>query len=125
LCPVLDILLANVPEKWQSELRLGLQEALVNASKHGNKLDPNKIVSVKYLVTETEYYWIISDEGNGFTPKCNFNTFFTDDLPPFESECGRGLCILYQIFEQVHWNSRGNELRLCKQITPDKKPLIN
>ncbi len=117
LCPVLDVLLANIPEEWQAELRLGLQEALVNAAKHGNQLDPTKIVSVKYLLTDNEYYWVIGDEGYGFTPD--------DQLPPQDSECGRGLCILYQIFEEVHWNSRGNELRLFKQVGNGKAPLIS
>lgn len=124
LCPVLDILLANIPEKWRAELRLGLQEALVNAAKHGNKLDPNKRVSVKYLLTETEYFWIICDEGHGFIPNCKINSKHREELPPYDSECGRGLCILYQIFEEVHWNTRGNELRLCKQIGQNKTPLI-
>jgi anti-sigma regulatory factor (Ser/Thr protein kinase) len=125
LCPVLDLLLANIPSEWQSEIRLGLQEALVNASKHGNQLDPNKVVSVKYLSTENEYYWIIADEGYGFSHECNLNKILADDLPPYDSECGRGLCILYQIFEEVHWNSRGNELRLCKHIGNGKQPLIS
>ena len=40
LAPVLDLLLDEVPSEWQPELRLGLQEALVNAVKHGNSLDP-------------------------------------------------------------------------------------
>ena len=33
LCPILDLLLAEVPEQLQAEIRLGLQEALVNAAK--------------------------------------------------------------------------------------------
>jgi anti-sigma regulatory factor (Ser/Thr protein kinase) len=125
LCPVLDLLLANIPEEWHAELRLGLQEALVNAAKHGNQLDPSKVVSVKYLSTNNEYYWIICDEGHGFSPQCNLNKILTDEPPSYDSECGRGLCILYQIFEEVHWNNRGNELRLCKQIGNGKRPLIS
>ena len=31
LCPILDLLLLKVPEELQPEIRLGLQEALVNA----------------------------------------------------------------------------------------------
>ena len=42
LCPILDLLLAEIPDQWHTELRLGLQEALVNAAKHGNQLDPIK-----------------------------------------------------------------------------------
>ncbi|MFM7371455.1 MAG: ATP-binding protein, partial [Sphaerospermopsis kisseleviana] len=31
LCPIVDLLLADIPTKLQAELRLGLQEARVNA----------------------------------------------------------------------------------------------
>jgi serine/threonine-protein kinase RsbW len=128
LCPILDLLLAEVPEHWQGELRLGLQEALVNAAKHGNKLDPSKTVGVRFSIVQNQYWWVISDEGSGFKAPCSCN-FPTDDcddiretdgseLPQVENECGRGLFILYQIFDRIEWNSQGTELRLCKEISP-------
>jgi anti-sigma regulatory factor (Ser/Thr protein kinase) len=39
LCPILDLLTASIPEELEPEIRLGLQEALVNAAKHGNHLE--------------------------------------------------------------------------------------
>jgi len=126
LCPVLDLLLAEVPDQWQAELRLGLQEALVNAAKHGNKLDPSKTVGVRFLIVENQYWWVISDEGSGFEAPCSCN-FYTEncdghfpgkpELPDVEQECGRGLFILHQIFDRVEWNSQGTELRVCKEVT--------
>ena len=35
LRPILDLLLTHIHPSWKAEIRLGLQEALVNASKHG------------------------------------------------------------------------------------------
>ena len=116
LCPVLDLLLANVPSELQSEIRLGLQEALVNAAKHGNKLDPSKTIVVQFSATKEEYSWVISDQGSGFDPQCNCQSSYNINLPSEEAENGRGLCILHLIFDQVHWNSRGTQLKLCKQI---------
>jgi len=116
LCPILDLLLAQIPAQLQAELRLGLQEALVNAAKHGNKLDPSKRVVVHFSVVEGQYWWVISDEGSGFSPPCECHAELAEFLPDDESENGRGLCILHQIFDQVHWNSQGTELRLCKQV---------
>ena len=117
LCPILDLLLANIPSKYQLELRLGLQEALVNAAKHGNKLDPSKRVMVQFSITDSLYSWVITDQGSGFKPKiCDCHTFQDSDLPPEESENGRGLCILYQIFDQVHWNKNGTQLKICKEV---------
>ncbi len=116
LCPILDLLLAEVPEKLQTELRLGLQEALVNAAKHGNNLDPGKLVVVRFSLIDNQYWWVISDQGTGFTPNCDFDSNPEDHLPPDESESGRGLSLLRQIFDQVEWNRKGTELRLCKQL---------
>jgi anti-sigma regulatory factor (Ser/Thr protein kinase) len=125
LCPILDLLLEQIPRKWQPELRLGLQEALVNAAKHGNNLDPSKTVVVHFSVVNDEYWWIISDEGSGFSPPgCNQGED-EGSLPNDESESGRGLCLLHQIFDQVQWNRQGTELRLCKQVNSRSRlPLI-
>jgi anti-sigma regulatory factor (Ser/Thr protein kinase) len=125
LCPIIDLLLEQIPRKWQPELRLGLQEALVNAAKHGNKLDPSKTVVVHFSVVHDEYWWVISDEGSGFSPPCLNPAEDTGILPDDESESGRGLCLLHQIFDQVHWNRQGTELRLCKQVNGRSRlPLI-
>lgn len=126
LCPILDLLLANIPSKLHPEIRLGLQEALVNAAKHGNKLDPSKRVVVQFFVTRDRYSWIISDEGSGFVPHCSCSDHPTQLLPPEEDENGRGLCLLHQIFDQVHWDHQGTQLRLSKQVKKSqlKQPLI-
>lgn len=120
LCPVLDLLLAKIPKELQPEIRLGLQEALVNAAKHGNKLDPSKTVVVQFYFTRKEFSWVISDQGSGFTPHCSCGNH-QEDLPPEEAENGRGLCILHAIFDQVHWNNQGNQLKLCKEIKKAKQ----
>lgn len=117
LCPILDLLLAEVPNKWHAELRLGLQEALVNAAKHGNNLDPSKTVIVRFKMEEDHYWWIISDQGCGFNPDCQCTVADkTQYLPCNEAESGRGLYILHTIFDRVDWNGEGTELRLGKQV---------
>jgi anti-sigma regulatory factor (Ser/Thr protein kinase) len=124
LYPILDLLLTNVPSELQPEIRLGLQEALVNAAKHGNKLDPSKTVIVQFSSTKEGYSWVISDQGAGFVPHCPCNHDHHPELPPEEAENGRGLCILHEIFDLVHWNRQGTQLKLCKQIKKNKRPLL-
>jgi anti-sigma regulatory factor (Ser/Thr protein kinase) len=117
LIPILDLLLAEIPATWRGELRLGLQEALVNAAKHGNKLDPRKKVLVRFSVSAHQCWWIISDQGGGFkVPQCCALHAAEDGGSHEERECGRGLYILHQIFDQVHWNPEGTELHLCKSV---------
>jgi anti-sigma regulatory factor (Ser/Thr protein kinase) len=116
LYPILDLLLAEVPYRWHAELRLGLQEALVNAAKHGNKLDPSKLVIVRFSLADDHYWWAIADQGCGFNRPCNDHADPAQYLPPEHAESGRGLCILHAIFDQVQWNPEGTELKLSKQV---------
>ncbi len=121
LHPVLDLLMAKIPEELQVEIRLGLQEALVNAAKHGNKLDPTKRVVVQFSATKEEFCWVISDQGTGFGYQCK-DTLNLTELPPDEAEHGRGLCLLHQIFDRVNWNPEGTQVKLFKQLKKTKKP---
>jgi anti-sigma regulatory factor (Ser/Thr protein kinase) len=127
LHPILDLLLANIPAEWRAEVRLGLQEALVNAAKHGNKLDPNKTIVVQFTTRGREYSWIITDEGTGFIPQCSCHQSLQEHLPPEESEHGRGLCILHEVFDRVHWNREGTQLTVAKSVAKHKRkqPLVN
>jgi anti-sigma regulatory factor (Ser/Thr protein kinase) len=126
LIPILDLLLSKVPSPWKAEIRLGLQEALVNAAKHGNNLDPSKKVLVQFSSVADQYWWIISDQGDGFEPPdCCCEAEVEEQLPCDDGECGRGLYILHQVFDQVEWNRQGTELRLCKQVRKvSRSPIV-
>jgi anti-sigma regulatory factor (Ser/Thr protein kinase) len=119
------LLLAEIPAQWRPEIRLGLQEALVNAAKHGNNLDPAKTVLVRFSIVADHYWWIISDQGSGFQPPAQCDLAVDQSQSCCEKECGRGLYILYQIFDRVQWNHQGTELRLCKHVKSSSKlPLL-
>ncbi|NER80981.1 MAG: ATP-binding protein [Leptolyngbya sp. SIO1D8] len=114
-CCSFACLLTPVPRRWKAEVRLGLQEALVNAVKHGNHLDPHKVISVRYRSSGNQYWWVIEDQGGGFDIGhcCHSSANGKMDAG---SECGRGLYILHQIFDEVRWDQGGRELHLCKRV---------
>ncbi|MDC0835478.1 serine/threonine protein kinase [Leptolyngbya valderiana BDU 20041] len=118
LCPILDLLLAEIPASLQPEIRLGLQEALVNAATHGNQLDPGKTITVEFSFSKDIYWWTISDRGDRpFDPEaCCCASADEDSLPDDTSECGRGLYILNQIFDRVEWTPQKRQLRLGKLV---------
>lgn len=125
LIPVLDVLLEEIPQRWKAEIRLGLQEALVNAAKHGNTLDPDKTVLVRFSVVANQHWWVISDQGSGFQRSQASEPELEMALPCEQQECGRGMYILHQIFDQVQWNHQGTELRLCKCVKSSyRSPLL-
>src|ERR1700729_2637154 len=92
-------------------VRLALEEALVNAIKHGNGLDPNKQVQVACQVSSEKPRIIIGEKGNGFRP---------EDVPdPTEDEnlekpCGRGIMLMRPFLTVVEYNERGNRVMLEK-----------
>jgi serine/threonine-protein kinase RsbW len=57
------------PEKELFGIRLALEEALVNAIKHGNGEDPAKTVQVRYHAGAQQFMIEIQDEGRGFDPE--------------------------------------------------------
>ena len=90
-------------------LRLGLHEALVNAAKHGNNLDPHKIIKVKRIITPKWCVWQIQDQGNGLELKKRIS-----HLPKrVDSINGRGLYIIHECFDDVRWSPKGNRLQLA------------
>lgn len=123
LYPVLDLCCAKIPKELQAEIRLGLQEALVNAAKHGNNLDPTKRIVVQFSITKKEYSWVITDQGKGFITNCECKEK-NKALPSEEAENGRGFCLIHEIFDQVHWNRQGTQLKLCKQLKNKKREVL-
>ena len=115
LSPITEKLLSHISRFWHAELRLGLQEALVNAVKHGNRLDPNKYVRVSFTTKENYYWWVIRDERTEA-----WNHKYLEPQPERElsqvAESGRGIEILHRIFDQVYWDGDSQDLYLGKRI---------
>ena len=110
LTDFVDLLLEPVYQYQRVYLiRLGLHEALVNAVKHGNKLDPSKLIRVKRIITPHWWVWIIQDQGSGMKED---KRKFT--LPKrIDSVSGRGLFIINECFDDVRWSPKGNKLQLA------------
>ena len=90
-------------------VKLGLHEALVNAVKHGNNLDPHKSIKVKRIITPNWCVWQIQDQGNGLEQK---KRIF--HLPKrIDSINGRGLYIIHECFDDVRWSPKGNRVQLA------------
>lgn len=96
----------------QSNLFVALDEAFVNAVKHGNKFDATKLVRVSADVSASEARFTIEDEGEGF----DVNSI-PDPLDPenlFKTS-GRGVLFIYNIMDEVKYNDRGNRLTMVKK----------
>lgn len=101
------------PEK--SNLFIALDEAFVNAVKHGNKNDPAKLVRVGAELSPKEACFTIEDEGEGFDVQT-----IPDPRDPanlFKSS-GRGVLLIYNIMDEVEYNAQGNRVKMVKRPEP-------
>lgn len=98
------------PER--SNLFVALDEAFVNAVKHGNRNDPRKLVRITAELSAREARFTVEDEGQGFNvqeipdPRDPSNLFKTS---------GRGVLLIYNIMDEVIYNERGNRLTMIKR----------
>jgi len=92
-------------------VRLALEEALVNAMKHGNRLDPDLSVHVAYLVTPERVEIRVADEGPGFNPGQVPDPTVDENL---ERPCGRGIMLMRCYMDEVAFSASGNEVAMVK-----------
>tara|TARA_Y200000002_G_scaffold248792_1_gene206055 strand:- start:19 stop:462 length:444 start_codon:yes stop_codon:yes gene_type:complete len=110
LSDFVDLLLEPIKSsQYDYRIKLGLHEALINAVIHGNKLDPQKSIRVRRIITPNWCVWQIQDQGNGLEIKKR-----TCNLPnKISSYSGRGLFIINECFDDIRWSNKGNRLQLA------------
>lgn len=93
------------PPKDVFGVRLALEEALVNAIKHGNRMDPEKTVRVACRFESEKVRIEIEDQGEGFDwghlPD-------PTDLENLEKPCGRGVMLMRAFLNVLEYNEAGN-----------------
>lgn len=102
-------------ERWTTDdmfaIRMAVEEAVMNAIKHGNSEDRAKKVEVYVRVEPRRFYAKISDEGGGFCP---------DDVPDpsedanLEKTSGRGVKLMKTFVDECRYNTCGNSVELVK-----------
>ncbi len=98
------------PER--SNLFIALDEAFVNAVKHGNKNDPHKLVKITAELSPKEACFTVEDEGDGFNIKD-----IPDPCDPANlfKTSGRGVLLIYNIMDEVEYNAQGNRVKMVKR----------
>ena len=102
--------------KLRLNFRVSLTEALSNAMLYGNERDPGKRVRVEVIVGEREIKARVTDEGSGFDPRQ-----VPDPTTPgnLEKSGGRGLFLMRELMDEVHFNERGNQVTLILRLEPE------
>jgi serine/threonine-protein kinase RsbW len=123
LLSVLGQVVTAMREHGYSEMeefgvRLALEEAIINAIKHGHRGDPAKVVRFRYEVTPQAVVAEVQDEGPGFNPEA-----VPDPLAPdrVEQPGGRGVFLMRHYMSRVSYNPCGNCVTLLKLRGPARR----
>lgn len=99
------------PEHDTFGVHLAVEEALVNAIKHGNHKSHDKTVRVVLEVSGDRVLVDITDEGEGFDPDAVPDPTDDDNL---ELPSGRGLMLMRTYMASVKFNDQGNRVTMEK-----------
>jgi serine/threonine-protein kinase RsbW len=92
-------------------IKLALEEALVNAIKHGNQMDRSKTVQIAYRVTAERFDVLVADQGPGFDPADVPDPTAVENL---ERPSGRGVMLMKHYMNVVGYNESGNSVFMTK-----------
>lgn len=93
------------------KIKLALEEALSNAIRHGNKLNPDLSVRVSLMADEEKLVMEVRDEGDGFdaarVPDPTFG-------PNKEKPSGRGIFLMRSLMDTAEYEEGGCVIRMTK-----------
>jgi serine/threonine-protein kinase RsbW len=98
---------AGYPANDIFAVRLVLEEALVNAIRHGHRGDPSKVVRLRCWGNDSEVVATVKDQGDGFRPEAVPDPRTEETL---ERPSGRGLLLMRAYATSLIFNTRGNAL---------------
>lgn len=116
---LLDELLQKLSENgWGEEhtfgIHLAVEEALMNAIKHGNQRDPKKSIAIEYGLNASMLKIAVEDEGEGFDPSDVPDPTLDENL---ELPSGRGLMLMKTFMTNVEYNEKGNRVAMEKDLS--------
>jgi serine/threonine-protein kinase RsbW len=92
-------------------IHLALEEAFINAVKHGNKMEPSKAVKIDYAIEPDKIEINMTDEGEGFDPEVIPDPRYGDNL---YKPAGRGMLLMRSFMDVLEYNKKGNSLRMIR-----------
>lgn len=99
-------------------VRLALEESLVNAIKHGNRMEPDKKVRIACELTTEKITVVVEDQGEGFKVEEVPDPTDEDNL---DKPGGRGIMLIRSFMNAVGYNDRGNQLTMTKILGVDNE----
>ena len=90
-------------------IKLALEEATINAIKHGNRFDKGKTVRIDATISDERVEIFIEDQGPGFI-RCSVPDPRADEN--LQRLHGRGLLLMEAYMNEVEYSNEGRRIRL-------------
>lgn len=106
-----------VDEAAVFDIKLALEEALINAVKHGSKNKSALSIEIDYSISDSSFKISIQDQGSGFNYKGLQDPTAGKNLLKTQ---GRGIYLIRHLMDEVSFNKSGNKITMIKYLTPPK-----
>ena len=93
-------------------VRLAVEEALINAVKHGHKFNPDLVVRIEYEVDGRRVCIRVKDQGRGFRPEEVPDPTSDENLT---KPTGRGILLMRAYMDEVAYSACGTEVTMIKK----------
>jgi serine/threonine-protein kinase RsbW len=111
-----DVLACGFDEETTFAIRISLEEAVVNAIRHGNRQDSAKLVRIESETSPGRVEIVVEDEGAGFERHHIPDPTADENLV---RPNGRGILLIESYMTSVAWEKGGRRVRMTKQAGPD------
>ncbi len=98
---------------------MSVRESVTNAIQHGNKLDQNKKVEIRFEVSPECLEIYVKDQGNGFLVEALPNPLDPENLL---KPSGRGIFYIRSFMDNVEFRRHsqgGMEVHMVKRVSPN------
>lgn len=114
---------SGLEEEAVAATAVAFREAIDNAARHGNKNDPERVVTVQYLVDREKVTLTISDEGEGFDTEVYLSRGVSGNPVEAARERNRaggagglGIMLMLKCVDKLEYKYTGNTVSLTKRI---------
>lgn len=99
-------------------IKLAIQEAVINAVEHGNKLNPELSVVVDISADARNLAIQVTDQGEGFDYKS-----IPDPTDPgnIEKLRGRGIFLIQYVMDKMEFSNKGRTIKMTKRLEKPRK----
>jgi serine/threonine-protein kinase RsbW len=108
----------KVNSDYFGNILIAVTEAVNNAIQHGNKLNKDKNIFIRYQPGKGKLCFFITDEGTGF----DYDSLPNPTLPEnIEKTSGRGIFLMKHLADEILFHENGKRVELHFNITPTQE----